>query len=245
LERIDLTQLLYNIKEQNQSSDVTRFFGHCLAEMDRSKSQNFQDIWALYENKFPLGPENFFVEFGATDGITGSNTWLMEKRYSWRGIVAEPNPAWHQELHKNRWCKTDTRCVHTHSGNTVPFIAAKAPDLSTIKGFEDSDYHSQARQNGEEIEVQTISLVDLLIDNGAPNFINYVSIDTEGSEYDILSAFFADPRHEKYYIKTMTIEHNFQSEMRDKIHYLMTNNGYNRKFEGFSRWDDFYIRGRA
>ena len=52
-----------------------------------SKSQYCQDIFALSKPPMTSG---FFVEFGATDGVQWSNTWLLEKRFGWRGILAEP-----------------------------------------------------------------------------------------------------------------------------------------------------------
>lgn len=76
----------------------------------------------------------------------------------------------------------------------------------------------------------------MLRDLGAPAEIDYMSVDTEGSELRILSAF--DFR--THTVKIITVEHNYSSD-RDKIHELLTRNGYRRKFELFSRWDDWYV----
>jgi hypothetical protein len=84
-------------------------------------------------------------------------------------------------------------------------------------------------------------LVDLLDKYEAPEKIDYLSIDTEGSEYVILKAFFDNPK--KYTIKTMTVEHNYIVQDREKIHALLVQNGYKRKFHEFSRCDDFYVKG--
>jgi hypothetical protein len=85
--------------------------------------------------------------------------------------------------------------------------------------------------------VNTVSLYDPLKNNGAQDTIDYLSVDTEGSEYGILNAFFQ--ANDKYTVKTITVEHNFK--MRDKLNELLTKNGYVRKFEQISRWDDFYV----
>jgi len=71
----------------------------------------------------------------------------------------------------------------------------------------------------------------------APKEIDYLSIDTEDSEYDILTNF----HFSEYKIKVITVEHNFTA-MREKIYDLLTRNGYERKYENLSRWDDWYIK---
>lgn len=240
--QIDLGQLLYFLKDNYYNRD-TIFFGYCLSNIDQSKSQNFQDVWALYENYFKK--HGFFVEFGSTNGVNGSNSYLLHKNYGWYGILAEPNPIWHNELKNNRQdhrCRIVTDCVYTVSGETVEFLATDEPDLSTIKGFGKDDEHESKRNNAKTIKVNTISLYDLLYNNDAPNVIEYMSVDTEGSEYDILKAFFDDPRSEEYMIRCITVEHNFNNSNRDRMFNLLTSNGYKRKFEYFSRWDDFYAK---
>ena len=72
--------------------------------------------------------------------------------------------------------------------------------------------------------------------HGAPSKIDYLSIDTEGSELEILRAFDFD----KHAISVITCEHNFSSQ-RSEIYELLISQGFIRVFEGFSRWDDWYI----
>ncbi|MBT8545252.1 FkbM family methyltransferase [Polynucleobacter paneuropaeus] len=85
--------------------------------------------------------------------------------------------------------------------------------------------------------MKTISLADLLIKHNAPKVIDYLSIDTEGSEYEILSHF----DFESHQINIITIEHNY-TEMREKIYNLLVSKGYKRKYLGLSKWDDWYVR---
>ena len=63
--------------------------------------------------------------------------------------------------------------------------------------------------------------------------IDYLSIDTEGSEYEILKTFDFD----KYKVKIITCECNY-TPTRNKIYSLLSANGYQRKFTKFSQWDD-------
>ena len=203
-----------------------------------TNAQNYQDLWALFENKFKR--DGFFVEFGATDGVTGNNTLLLEREYGWTGILAEPNPHWHNDLFLNRKCNITKKCVYIKSGVNVDFLITDAPDLATIKGFGDDDEWKEARKNAPSIKVPTISLLELLDYYRAPDIIDYMSVDTEGTEYGILNAFFAQNAN-KYKVRAITVEHNF-TPMRDKLLELMTANGYKRVFTEVSRWDDYYER---
>ena len=91
-------------------------------------------------------------------------------------------------------------------------------------------------KEGKNISVNTISLNDAIkiyFNNISPS---YISIDTEGSEFDILST------HDfsKYNFSVITVEHNF-TDQREKIHSLLSKNGYQRKYEELSMQDDWYI----
>lgn len=238
---MDLGQLIYTIKEKNneqlRNDELLQFIGFCLQHAYHSESQNYQDVWALWETRNKK-QEKFFVEFGATNGKTSSNTYLLEKEYAWRGILAEPNPIWHDDLSKNRNVYTSHRCVFTESDQTVDFLMTDAPDLATIRGFGLNDEFKTAREKSKTISVKTISLFGLLVKANAPQVIDYMSVDTEGSEYGILNAFFQT--NNKYDVKAISVEHNFS--MRDRLNELMTANGYRRKFDSISRWDDFFVK---
>lgn len=205
------------------------------AIMRNSKSQFRQDLFVAGE----LGckRDGFFVEFGATNGIDLSNTYLLEKEFGWKGILAEPARRWHDQLKKNRNSHIETDCVWSNTGSTLTFNEVDSGELSTIASFSSSDNHRGARRHGTSYSVKTISLNDLLDKYNAPKEIDYLSIDTEGSEYEILRNFDFD----KYRIKVITCEHNFTSA-REKIFSLLQQNGYLRKFPEFSRVDDWYVR---
>jgi methyltransferase FkbM-like protein len=83
-----------------------------------------------------------------------------------------------------------------------------------------------------------VSLNDLLRTHNAPREIDFMSVDTEGSEGDILKAF----DFGKYDVKVMTVEHNFVEPKRGEIHDLLTANGFVRIFEALSKFDDWYVK---
>lgn len=78
--------------------------------------------------------------------------------------------------------------------------------------------------------------MDLLARHGAPAEIDYLSVDTEGSEFDILEHFDFD----RYKIRIITCEHNFTPN-RERVFRLLASKGYRRKFENLSKADDGYV----
>lgn len=208
--------------------------------LEKSKSQNAQDLFVISHTS--KNSSNFFVEFGATDGIENNNTFLLEKELNWNGILVEPASIFHNDLKKNRNCIIDTNCIYTKSGEELEFITVddkRDKGLSTLKKYiNKNDWASNIRNKSNKKElVKTITLDDLLDFYNAPETIDYLSIDTEGSEYDILKNF----NFSKRKIKIITIEHNYSAKLRKLIYNLLTNNGYKRIFKNISDFDDWFI----
>ncbi|MEP2717966.1 FkbM family methyltransferase [Pseudophaeobacter sp.] len=203
----------------------------CFDLLPSSEAQLRQDLFALIQNDFKR--DGFFVEFGATDGIGLNNSYLLEKQFGWTGILAEPAKGWHSDLAKNRNCIIDKRCVWSASGETLRFTEAPRGENSAISSFT----KTRRKLRGQNYDVETISLNDLLESHKAPSHIDYMSVDTEGSELDILSAV----DFSRWSFGCLTIEHNF-APPRDGIHRLLTANGYTRIWENISRFDDWYVK---
>ena len=200
-----------------------------------------QDIFVAANTK--KNKKNFFVEFGATDGVLISNTHLLEKELNWNGILIEPASIWHDNLEKNRDCIIDKRCIYSKSGEKLKFLVVESnkkaePGLSSLEKFANNgDWASNLRINNSREElVETITLEKLLDFYNAPNTIDYMSIDTEGSELDIIQNF----DFKKRKIKIITIEHNYHRN-REKIFKILTSNGYKRVHKDLSKFDDWYI----
>jgi FkbM family methyltransferase len=205
-----------------------------LREFKHSKSQLQQDLFVLLSFKFKS--EGFYVEFGATDGLGLSNSYMLEKNFGWKGILAEPARSWHSRLRKNRSAEIETKCIWKESGRVLQFNETEVGELSTLDSFSNQDLHAISRENGIKYEVETISLFDLLVEYKAPKFIDYLSIDTEGSEFEILENF----DFTEYTFGFISCEHNF-TENRGKVFELLSRQGYVRVFEQYSQFDDWYL----
>ena len=197
-----------------------------------SRSQLGQDLWVLEQLGWKQG--GYFVEFGATDGVLLSNSWLLEKHFSWRGICAEPNPKLFERLQQNRSCRLSPACVYRTSGERMQFVLADA--YGGLEHLGQDDQHVDKRNAyaavGDLIEVTTTSLMDLLDQQEAPVVIDYLSIDTEGSELAILEGI----DWNRYQFRCITVEHNF-TEQRQGIQTLLEAQGYQRREQ---QWDDWY-----
>jgi FkbM family methyltransferase len=197
----------------------------------RAVSQLGQELWVLEKTSFKHG--GFFVEFGATNGILLSNTYLIEKEFGWKGICAEPNPHFFKELQDNRSCQLSAACIGAKTGESVEFVFADVYGGMVKDALSDS--HGPKRQafqeNGETAVLTTISLHDFLVTQDAPKNIDYLSIDTEGSEYSILETF----PFERWNISLLTVEHNF-TQQRAKIRSLLKSFGYQCHEANFDDW---------
>jgi FkbM family methyltransferase len=198
-----------------------------------SKSQLGQDLKVLSFYKEKKG--GYFVEIGASDGITLSNTYLLETQYGWNGICVEPIPEFYTKLINNR---PNSICydnaIYNCSNIIVEFdIAINDELISGISANLDL-YKATVNKNKTTINVTTLSLNDLLDKSNAPHFIEYLSLDTEGSEYEILKTL----DFNKYTFGLIDVEHNYVEPRRSNIKKLLLANGY--LYLGENKWDDMY-----
>src|SRR5262249_23334960 len=159
----------------------------------------------------------------AWDGVTLSNSYMLETEFGWTGIVVEPSRRFGPKLAGSRRCAIDTRCVWSGSGEKLTFAeVTNLVENSTLEQFVTVD--SCERSDAIKYTIETVSLNDLLEQHGAPTEIDYLSIDTEGSEFEILKA--CD--FSRWRFSVITVEHNYVTAKRNAIYNLLTTNGYTR-----------------
>jgi len=199
--------------------------------MELSKSQFGQDVHII-ENVYSNKKNGFFLEIGAYDGINMSNTYLLEHKYNWTGVCVECNPIWFSKLKINRPnCINLDFAVYNEDNKVLEFIN---DDTGGCSGFVETNTHGHILKK-EIIKVKTQKLTTILETVNAPNFIEFLSLDTEGSEYEILNSHNFD----KYIFGYICVEHNFISSNRIKIRNLLESKGY--LFYRENSVDDDYI----
>lgn len=203
-------------------------------EKRESYSQIRQDLLALFIYGDKPG---FFIEFGACDGIYLSNTFLLETYYGWNGLLVEPSKHFNKILKQKRTSVIDTLCVSDKTGDKVEFVEVKdLQGLSGIAEFAFNDIHTQTRmRQGFNYSVDTISLKDLLDKHNCPETIDYISIDTEGSEYSILNSYDFSRK-----FNLITVEHN-NTHTKDLINNLLSSKGYIQILPEESKWDSWFV----
>lgn len=220
--------------------NASKFMRYASNHIRNSKSQLLQDIFASY----CISDQNpSFLEFGATDGVSLSNSYFLEKVLGWSGVLAEPSPQWHTALKHNRpSSRILFDCIWSETGKQLDFFVSDAGVLSTISGYKDSDKESMPgntsirNAKGYLTKVNTLSLTDVLYEFFPSSGPSYMSIDTEGSEFDILrSCDFKSHRP-----KVLTVEHNF-TKLNASLDDLLCSHNYNRVFSQFTDFDAWYV----
>ena len=190
-----------------------------------SYSQIFQDLFVIFlSNKKKNG---FFIEIGVGNGIDFSNSFLLEKEYNWKGILCEPDIRNFKNIEKFRNSILVKSIISEKCTKDIEFFLNNDPYSSSINKIKGTE---------KKIYTDSVSL-NYLFKKYDLKKVDYISIDTEGNEYEILKNF--DFR--KYKVNIFTIEHNFNSEKRQKIKILLKKNGYKNIFKFFSYMDDWYI----
>lgn len=174
----------------------------------------------------------YFVDIGAHDGIDLSNTYRLEKDYQWKGICVEPLTTPFEKCEKNRpnsICVN--KCIYNKNGS-VAFEEKPVTDGSgdMISGI--------CEENDKTCNKECITFTKLLEDNNAPSRMDFLSIDTEGSELEILKSL----DHNKFKFDYITCEHNYKP-LRQDIKIYLENNGYS--FYEENNWDDVFILSRV
>ncbi len=138
----------------------------------------------LVRNFFGNARSGFFVEVGANRPQQESQTWHLE-RLGWSGVLIEPQPDLAGELSRVRLAKVFAVACSSrrNAGKRMRLHVAGA--LSAL----DRDRMAPGAQPEQVIEVPVRALDDILVEAGAPAQFDFLSIDVEGHELEVLSGF--------------------------------------------------------
>jgi FkbM family methyltransferase len=202
-------------------------------------SQSGQDKFVI-ETVFRGQKNGVFVEIGAFDGIRFSNTYNLETDYNWSGLCIEPIPEQFEKLIKNRNCHCVQACVSNFTGK-APFLCVDGYSdmLSGLVNEYDPRHVARIQKESEQyncaqkfLTVDCFCLNDLLKKYNLYQ-VDYLSIDTEGGEENILEAI----DYDTFDITVIGVENNYNtSRVRD----FLTQKGY--CYIATLGADDFFVK---
>ena len=220
-------KLLPAILVNTSSQNVREFLSLMPCEHE---AQLNQDIFALLMNGFKPG---FFIEIGANDGITFSNTICLEECFGWRGLLIEANPKYFSSLSRREKSTIILKAIYS-SKTKIPFVDAGL--YGSINKMLDGNNRKVTEENSI-IDVDCEPLVDILDRCNAPHHIDFISIDVEGMEYLIVKQM----TDSQYRVKCGCVEHNYDDDKYRLISNTLKSANYRIIWEGYTMQDLFFI----
>jgi len=157
----------------------------------------------------------YFVELGANDGVTQSNSLYFEKYRNWRGLLVEPAPQNYLKCRKNRSSEDSIYCAACVSFEydsefvRIAYSNLMSTPVSLESDISDPRAHAQQGDRflarGEtifEFGAVARTLNALLLDARAPKMIDFLSLDVEGAELEVLKGV----DHQAFRFKYLLIE---------------------------------------
>jgi len=169
-----------------------------------------------------------FLEIGAWDGEHFSQTAHLERDKGWIGVCVDPFPV----NFKGRTCWLCERAI-SRDGQPRAFIRVSIDrryggNVSYLSGFKQAVQQSihwpviEQFCNYEEIQVETITFAQLAGEYKLPSYIDFLSVDVEGSEVEI----FETIDFNAHRFGLIMFEHNFDEQLRNRVDKILTANGY-------------------
>lgn len=177
--------------------------------MSYSHPATKQDIWVLEK----LGLSGTFAEVGAYDGLKHSNTRLLEE-FGWTGCLVEGHSPYADLCRANRpGCEVHDALIG--DGRTVTFIVGGQYSgiLSNMSSEFAEEHQKRCNLTYLKVSQPLAKVIGLKYD--------YLSIDTEGGEFDILYQWFMAGGR----ARAITVEYRFDLNERTRLEWLMADQG--------------------
>jgi FkbM family methyltransferase len=176
-------------------------------------SQHGQD---KYLNELINKKNGFFIDIGAHDGISYSNSYVFEIELGWNGICIEPLPGVFSQLQKNRKCIVEN-CAISNIEGLLDFVSISGPKDSgeMFSGFNRKEIAESIHRPYEIIKVNSFRL-DTILNKHNIKHADFCSIDTETTEFDVIKSI----NWNDYQIDYICIEKN--NNEQQIIDYLKT-----------------------
>lgn len=190
--------------------------------------------------------DGYYIELGAADGIGFSNTLLFELQKGWAGVLIEPSPSNFLKCIENRSNRNTFFCnacisfdytekfvemIYAHYMSVAVGMASdiENPQKHALDG---AKYLASAKERVFRYGALARPLNELLIEAKSPALIDFISLDVEGVELEVLKGI----DHSAFKFKLMCIESRSPEILTEYLHA----HGYKHQ-EQISHHDHIYL----
>ena len=151
-------------------------------------------LGSLYETFFGQRTSGFFVEVGAFDGYSASNTFGLAER-GWSGILVEPVPEYARRCRELYQDREDILVMNIAIGSTAGELRLEVAGMLTTANAglaEDQAATESGRRTFRRsyiITVQMKTLDEVLYDKGVAPGLDLLVVDVEGFETEVFAGF--------------------------------------------------------
>jgi len=209
---------------------VLKNIAHYLPLGCRAAINMFLDEWRLERlphhysptlneliGSLPFSRKGTYLDIGAFDGRSSSNTWHLEKRLDWGGVLIEPVPQFYRKMMQTRSPERNIFINCAVGGNKIQeremiMYVADSMSIGELSSRNIRAHLESASRIGINTEQKIIvplrPTVEVLDEFNSPKSFDFCSVDIEGSEYDVV----VDLLNSNYLIKYFLVETECNSE---------------------------------
>lgn len=173
----------------------------------------FKQDYYLYDRHFKnLKRTGTYIDVAANDAVQISNTYFFDRCLLWRGICVEGNPFYFDRIYRLRTCALVPTCVGKTEGEAVNF--GLMGGASGVVGGTNKHMETWARQKREVHTLrERCTTVGLLMDKEQMPVVDYMSLDVEGHELDVLKGI--DWDRAKINVLTIEVSQNSSEQITE------------------------------
>lgn len=239
--RYDIPYWMFPAKECGDTPGFAPFFQQSV--MVRSRHMEDSIIYKTFfqEKLDTIGKDGTYIELGAYDGSTESNTHFFDKCLGWKGLLIEGNPENYNKVIQNRpfahkmSFAPSCSAAYEQENHTVPFYRYPMTNVGMVGS-------AKTYEGRPTVDVPCGPLAPALKDIFGGKPILFFSLDVEGAEKMVLDTI--DFKKVTIYVLMIEIKNNdCQTEnclVRKKVRAHMQKEGYTR-YENFVLASDVYV----